>query len=305
MLPDHDKWYIERITPELVQMSSIDGVLYSGKSKYQTIEILENGCFGRCLVLDGKTQSAQADEFIYHQSLVQPIMAAHPNPEKVFIAGGGEGATAREVLKHNTVKRAVMVDLDQEVVEVCQKYLPEYHQGAFEDPRLDLKFDDASAFLRNTDERFDVIVLDLSDPMDGGPAYLLYTLDFYAMVRDRLAPGGLMVTQSGPASLINHKEVFTAINYTLNQVFPSVAPYAAHVQSFGETWGFNIASLGPNPADLTPTEIDTRLTQRGVAPMDFYDGVTNQSIFALPAYLRAGLATETRTITAENPLFIA
>ncbi len=304
MLSDHDKWYIERITPELVQMSSIDGVLYSGKSKYQTVEVLENGCFGRCLVLDGKTQSAQSDEFIYHQSLVQPAMVAHPNPEKVFIAGGGEGATIREVLRHNTVKRAVMVDLDQEVVEVCQKYLPEHHQGAFDDPRLELKFDDASAFLRDTDERFDVIVLDLSDPMDGGPAYLLYTLDFYTMVLDRLAPGGLMVTQSGPASLINQTEVYTAINYTLNQVFPTVAPYSANIQSFGETWGFNIASLGPNPADFTPDEVDARLKQRGIAPMDFYDGVTNQSIFALPAYLRAGIAAETRTITTENPLFI-
>ena len=87
MLSDHDKWYIERITPELVQMSSIDGVLYSGKSKYQTVEVLEIGCFGRCLVLDGKTQSAQSDEFIYHQSLVQPAMVAHPKPENVFIAG--------------------------------------------------------------------------------------------------------------------------------------------------------------------------------------------------------------------------
>ena len=304
MLSDHDKWYIERITPELVQMSSIDGVLYSGKSKYQTVEVLEIGCFGRCLVLDGKTQSAQSDEFIYHQSLVQPAMIAHPKPEKVFIAGGGEGATAREVLRHNTVNKVVMVDLDQEVVEICQKYLPEHHQGAFEDARLTLKFDDASAYLRDTDERFDVIVLDLSDPMDGGPAYLLYTLDFYTMVRDRLAPGGIMVTQSGPASLINHTEVFTAINYTLNQLFPTVAPYSAHIQSFGETWGFNVASLGPNPADLTPDEVDARLKQRGIAPMDFYDGITNQSIFAMPAYLRTGIAAETRTITAENPLFI-
>lgn len=304
MLSDHDKWYIERITPELVQMSSIDGVLYSGKSKYQSVEVLENGCFGRCLVLDGKTQSAQSDEFIYHQSLVQPAMIAHPNPEKVFIAGGGEGATAREVLRHNTVKKVVMVDLDQEVVEICQKYLPQHHQGAFEDARLTLKFDDASAYLRDTEERFDVIVLDLSDPMGGGPAYLLYTLDFYTMVRDRLTPGGLMVTQSGPASLINHTEVFTAINYTLNQLFPTVAPYSAHIQSFGETWGFNVASLGPNPADLTPDEVDACLKQRGIGPMDFYDGITNQSIFALPAYLRAGIAAETRTITAENPLFI-
>ena len=102
-------------------MRRTSGVLYSGKSKYQSIEVLENECFGRCLVLDGKTQSAQLDEFIYHQSLVQPTMVAHPKPEKVFIGGGGEGATAREVLRHNTVKQVTMVDLDQEVVEISQK----------------------------------------------------------------------------------------------------------------------------------------------------------------------------------------
>ena len=170
-------------------MSSVTGVLYSGKSKYQVIEVLENECFGRCLVLDGKTQSAQFDEFIYHQSLVQPTMVAHPKPEKVFIGGGGEGATAREVLRHNTVKQVTMVDLDQEVVEICQKYLPEHHQGAFDDSRLILKFDDAYEYLKNIEEQFDVIVLDLSDPMDNGPSYLLYTIGFYSMIRDRLAPG--------------------------------------------------------------------------------------------------------------------
>ena len=285
-------------------MSSVTGVLYSGKSKYQAIEVLENECFGRCLVLDGKTQSAQFDEFIYHQSLVQPTMVAHPKPEKVFIGGGGEGATAREVLRHNTVKQVTMVDLDQEVVEICQKYLPEHHQGAFDDSRLILKFDDAYEYLKNIEEQFDVIVLDLSDPMDNGPSYLLYTIGFYSMIRDRLAPGGLLVTQSGPASLINYTEVFTAINHTLNQVFPIVAPYSTHVQSFGETWGFNVASLGENPADLTPDEVNDRLSSRGISNMDYYDGVTNQSMFALPAYLRAGIAAEDRIITTENPLFI-
>ena len=285
-------------------MSRTSGVLYSGKSKYQSIEVLENECFGRCLVLDGKTQSAQFDEFIYHQSLVQPTMVAHPKPEKVFIGGGGEGATAREVLRHNTVKQVTMVDLDQEVVEICQKYLPEHHQGAFDDSRLTLKFDDAYKYLQNTEEQFDVIVLDLCDPMDNGPAYLLYTLDFYSMIRDRLTLGGLLVTQSGPASLINHTEVFTAINHTLHQVFSVVAPYSTHVQSFGETWGFNVASLGGNPANLTPEEVNYRLSTRGVSNMDYYDGVTNQSMFALPAYLRAGIAAENRIITTENPLFI-
>ena len=220
MLGDPTKWYIERITPDLVQLSSIKGVVFSGKSKYQTVEVLENGCFGRCLVLDGKTQSSQADEFIYHESLVHPAMLAHPKPETVCIAGGGEGATAREALRHNTVKRAVMIDLDAEVVDLCREYLEGHHQGAFDDPRLDLQINDASAYLQGTPERFDVILLDLPDPMEGGPAYLLYTKSFYEMLKGKLNPGGLLVTQSGPASVINYTEVFTAINRTLREVFP-------------------------------------------------------------------------------------
>ena len=302
--PDNTKWYIERITPDLVQLTSIKGVVFSGKSKYQAVEVLESGCFGRSLVLDGKTQSSQADEFIYHQSLVHPAMLAHPNPRAVCIAGGGEGATAREVLRHNTVERAVMIDLDAEVVDLCRKYLPGHHQGAFDDPRLDLQISDASAYLLGSPELFDVIVLDLPDPLEGGPAYLLYTTDFYRMLRGKLNPGGLLVTQSGPASVINYTEVFTAIHRTLREIFPTVTPYSVHMQSFGETWGFNIASLGPDPAALTPAAVDARLAERGIAPLDFYDGIMHTGLFAIPPYIRAALAAEERIITADNPIFV-
>ena len=304
MLGGPTKWYIERITPDLVQLTSIKGVVFSGRSKYQTVEVIENGCFGRCLVLDGKTQSSQADEFIYHESLVHPIMLAHPRPESVCIAGGGEGATAREALRHNTVKRAVMIDLDQEVVDLCREYLPGHHQGAFDDPRLDLQFNDASVYLQETPETFDVILLDLPDPMEGGPAYLLYTQDFYTMLKGKLNPGGMLVTQSGPASVINYTEVFTAINRTLRDIFPLVTPYSVHMQSFGETWGFNIASLGANPGQLSADDVDQRLAERGIAPLDFYDGAIHGALFALPPYIRAALAAEERRITAENPMFV-
>ena len=140
--------------------------------------------------------------------------------------------------------------------------------------------------------------------MEGGPAYLLYTKTFYEMLRGKLNPGGLLVTQSGPASVINYTEVFTAINRTLRDVFPVVVPYSVHMQSFGETWGFNVASLGPDPSELTAAEVDARLTERGIAPLDFYDGIMHSALFALPPYIRAALAAEERTITAENPLFV-
>ena len=108
---DPDKWLFDKISRDLIQLHSIEEVLYTGRTKFQSAEIIRTGSFGRCLVLDGKIQSSEADEFIYHEALVQPAMITHPSPETVFIAGGGEGATLREVLSHNTVKRAVMLTL--------------------------------------------------------------------------------------------------------------------------------------------------------------------------------------------------
>jgi len=130
------RYYYEHITPSLKLISELTKIHYVGDTKYQHVEILETQPFGRQLVLDGRTQSSEADEFVYHESLVQPGMAAVDNPRTVFIAGGGEGATLREVLSHKSVQRVTMVDLDKEVVDLCKQYLPRHHQGAFDDPRL-------------------------------------------------------------------------------------------------------------------------------------------------------------------------
>ena len=309
MLPDSDEsdrrdWYYEAITPDLRFGSRVTRVIYDGQSRYQRVQVLETGSFGRCLVLDGKTQSAEADEFVYHEALVHPAMVNHPRPEAVGIAGGGEGATAREVLRHNSVKRVTMVDLDREVVELCREHLPAHHQGSFDDPRLQLHFDDARGFMERSTDSFDVLVLDLPDPMEGGPAYQLYTLRFYQLLRSRLNPGGCLVTQSGPAGVLNHSEVFTAIHRTLQQVFPVVAAYSIFMQSFGEPWGFTIASLGPSPLACGADEVDGCLAERGVEGLRFYDGTTHDALFKLPKFLREAQAAETRTITDEHPLFV-
>ena len=132
---ESSKWFFDEINPHLMQLHAIEGTLYSGRTKFQSIEIMKSHSFGKVLVLDGKIQSSEVDEFVYHELLVHPPMLAHPNPEKVFIAGGGEGATLRELLRHPSVKKAVMVDIDADVIKVCKKYLPEYSAGAFADKR--------------------------------------------------------------------------------------------------------------------------------------------------------------------------
>ncbi|MCS7206679.1 MAG: polyamine aminopropyltransferase [Dehalococcoidia bacterium] len=304
MLPGRPKWFLEALTPDLLHGASISRVLFSGRTRYQQVEVLETPAFGRMLVLDGKTQSAEGEEFVYHEALVHPALVAHPRPQWVFIGGGGEGSTAREVLRHATVQQVVMVDVDEEVVHLCRQHLPQHHQGAFDDPRLRLHFADALAFLEQSPACYDVIILDLPDPIEGGTAYLLYTQEFYRLVRSRLNPGGILVTQAGPASIVNYTEVFTAIHRTLSTVFPLTVPYIVPMQSFGEAWGFVLASTGPDPRALTPLAVDTTLAQREVQGLRFYDGTIHPALFALPKYLRQALAEEQRIITKDKPLFV-
>ncbi len=297
------EWVKEYITQDLYQMMAISGRVYSTRTAFQEVEVVDSLPHGRCLLLDGKTQSAEADEFIYHEGLVQPAMVTHPNPTSVFIAGGGEGATLREALTHNTVQRAVMVDLDREVVEVCVRYLPNHHRGAFDDPRTELHHRDAREYLETTRDTYDVIIIDLPDPQEAGPASLLYTRNFYRLLSQRLNPQGVMAVQSEPC-MVGNMEAFSAINNTLRSVFPSVYPYHIMVPSFASDWGFNLASLGPNPLALTPDEVDRRLADRGCSSLRFYDGVTHAGLFALPKHVRTTLANERRVITEDDPLVV-
>jgi spermidine synthase len=296
-------WFQEYLTPGLLQSVAVRETVFSGKTIFQKVEVLDTLSFGRCLILDGKTQSSESDEFIYHEALVHPALVTHPNPVTVFIAGGGEGATLREVLAHNTVKRAVMVDLDREVVEICQRFLPNHHRGAFDDPRVELHFRDARQYLETTSDTYDVIIIDLPDPQEGGPAPLLYTQSFYNVLRQRLNPEGMVAVQSEPC-MAGNLEAFTAISNTLKSVFPRVYPYHAMVPSFSFDWGFNLASLGPNPLGLTAQEVDRRLEERGCTSLRSYDGEAQRGLFTLPKHVREALKHETRVITEDDPLVV-
>ncbi|MCL0091613.1 polyamine aminopropyltransferase [Dehalococcoidales bacterium] len=300
---DPNKWFYDRVSRNLIQLHSLEEILYTGQTKFQSIEIIRSSALGKCLVLDGKIQSSEVDEFIYHEALVQPSMLTHPCPETVFIAGGGEGATLREVLSHNTVKKAVMVDIDEEVIAICQKFLPRFSQGSFEDKRTELYYVDARDYLANAEEKFDIIIIDLPDPIAEGPAYLLYTQEFYQLVRARLTTNGIICVQAGSASwteLLN----FIAVNNTLKSVFPIVCPYQADIPSFGGQWGFCLASLNLNPLLLSATEIDSRISARQLNNLKFYDGLTHQGIFSLPKHLRDELSKPARLITDKEPLYI-
>ncbi len=302
MSKDPDKWFFDRISRDLIQLHSIEEVLYSGRTEFQSIEIIRTGSFGKCLVLDGKIQSSEVDEFIYHEALVQPALISHPCPETVFIAGGGEGATLREVLFHNTVKRAVMIDIDKEVIATCKRFLPEYSQGAFEDERTELHHTDARGYLAKCKETFDIIIIDLTEPIEKGPAYLLYTQEFYRLVRQRLTANGIISVQAGSAAF-TELTCFSSVYNTLKSVFPKVYPYQIDIPSFGGPWGFCLASLNLDLIML-PSEIDKRISARGLKKLKCYDGLTHQAMFSLPKHLQTDLSKPTRLITDSEPLYI-
>ncbi len=300
---DPDKWFYDRISRNLIQLHGIEEVLYTGKTTFQSIEIIRSGSFGKLLVLDSKIQSSEADEFIYHEALVQPAMITHPCPETVFIAGGGEGATLREVLSHSTVKRAVMVDIDEEVISVCQRFLPDYSRGAFEDERAEVHYTDAREYLAEGGQTYDIIIIDLPEPIEEGPAYLLYTKEFYQIVQSRLTANGMICVQAGSAAWME-LENLSAVNNTLKSVFPTVSTYQVDVPSFGGPWGFCLASLNLSPALLSAAEVDSRIADRSLNGLKFYDGLTHQGMFSLPKHLRGELSKPGKLITDSEPLYM-
>ena len=299
--PDKHRCFSDQISPDLTVLHSTKERIYSGRSKFQSVDIINTGSFGICLILDGKIQSSEADEFIYHEALVHPAMLTHPRPERVFIAGGGEGATLREVLAHKTVKKAVMVDIDEEVVKLCRRFLPSWHQKAFDDPRTELHFANARKYLEESSDRFDVIIIDLVDPLEQGPARLLYTREFYQIVKQRLGPAGIMSVQAEPAEWKN-LDNFTAIVNTLRNLFSITRPYQVHVPSFFGLWGFVAASQSLDPTKLAPEEIDARISTRISKKLKSYDGLTHQSIFTIPKHIRQQLAADKRIITDKQPI---
>ncbi len=296
-------WMIEWGSPWSAHMHAIKNVIYKGKSKYQDIMVAEFVELGKALVLDGKTQSALVDEFVYHEALVQPAMILHGSPERVLILGGGEGATAREVLRFDTVKEVVMVDIDEEVIRVAREYLPEWHQGAFDDPRLKLVIMDG---LKYVDEAprgyFDVIIADLADPLEAGPAYKLYTLEYYEKLKGLLRPGGVFVTQatSPTQTTFTHAVIYN----TIRRVFRHAAYYHVYVKSFDGMWGFVLASDDRDPASLTPEYVDKYIEEHVKGENRFYDGVSHLNMFSVPKYIRREIEKVKEIATMDNPVFM-
>ena len=275
-------WHIEWQTPYEFHGHAITKVIAEEKTPYQRALLVELARFGKALILDGKIQSTITDEFIYHEALVHPLLLSINNPEKILILGGGEGATLREVLKHKTIKNVTMVDIDPVVIDFAKKYLQEWHQGAFDNPKSKLVIEDGYKFIKETKEKFDAVVIDLTDPIKDSPSQMLYTKEFYEEVK-RISKWGIVTQATSPSFSL---ETFSIIYNTIKHVFKKVSAGITYVPAFDGLWGFVYASDEVNPAEFSKEEINNRIKERIDGSLRFYDGETHITMFSIPKHIR-------------------
>lgn len=263
-------------------------LLEAGTTAFQRYEVWDTPQFGKLFRLDGCFMTSERDEFFYHENLVHVAAMAHSGPRSALVIGGGDGGSARELLKHRGMERVVVVELDAKVVEIARSYLQSVHQGAFDDPRLELRIGDGLEYARAgaEGERFDLIVLDLTDPV--GPAAALYTETFFAACKALLRPGGGLSLHLGAPHY--QKERLVGVLRNLRAVFGKVEPYFLFIPLYGSLWGMACASDALSPSALEPADLELRLTVRGIGALQYYNGDIHRAQFALPNYLRVLLA---------------
>ncbi|MFQ5463155.1 MAG: fused MFS/spermidine synthase [Phycisphaerae bacterium] len=295
-----DFWVNEYITAWDIYAHGITNVLAHQKTQFQEMYIVATGAYGKALVLDGKWQSCTGDEFLYHEPLVHPAMLLHGHAQRVLILGGGEGATAREVLRWKSVEHVAMVDIDGEVVQACREHLADMHQGAFDDARLEVIIDDALHVLDRAEGSWDVIISDLSDPIDQGPSYKLFTKEYFEKARKALKPDGVFVVQAGPVSPFE-MGMHACLASTVRAVFDNTASYASHVPTYAAPWGFVLASSKAIATAPNADETDATLATKTTGGLRMLDGIALIGLFHTPASLRRKIADETRIYTLADP----
>lgn len=278
---DLDLWLTERETEHLVSKCRIKRTLYQDRSKYQEVAIVESYEYGRMLILDGIIQTSIRDEFIYHEMIAHVPLLMHPKPEKVLVVGGGDGGTVREVLKHPEVKQVHLVEIDEMVIDVSRKYLPEI-AGKLDDPRVEIHVADGIQFVKERKGAFDVILVDSSDPL--GPAEGLFTEAFYGDAATALKKDGLMAIQS--ESPFFTPDLVKAIYQAMSRHFPSVHLYTASVPTYSTApWGFMLASrryLESLAARRSKPALGTR----------YYSPEIHKAAFVLPPFVKELLQSD-------------
>lgn len=256
------------------------------RTPYQTLEVFETRQWGKLFRLDGCYMTSERDEFFYHEAITHTAAIAHAGPTSALVIGGGDGGSTEELLKHPSMRRVVLAELDAEVIRVAREHLPAVHRGAFDDPRVALRIGDGWATVESIAtqqaEKFDLVVLDLTDP--DTPAHRLYTADFFRLVQRVMNPGAALTLHIG--SPLYRPDLVARLLDELSSVFSIVRPLGLYIPLYGAYWGLCCASDSLDPVALDAASAERRLAERGIADLRYYNGDTHQGLFALPNFYR-------------------
>jgi len=278
-----------------IQSFAVTNNLCSEKSEHASLSIFENPTFGKVLAIDGIIQTTEKDEAIYHEMLVHTPLLSHGKVKSVLIIGGGDGGTLREVLRHNGVKKVVLVEVDSRVIDLCKQHMPSLSKGAFEDPRTTLVVNNAFDYLKETKETFDAILCDSTDPT--GAAASLFSSEFYKLSRDHLSSDGIFVSQNG-IPFLQPKEIHKT-HMAQKELFRFATLYIASVPSY--TGGLMTFSWASNKKHMvSEKQLATRL-QQIQGKMVYYTPAVHRAAFSLPQYILDLLEKDAFTATKVEP----
>ncbi len=281
-----DLWIEEKFEDYLGLRLKVEKTLFSGKSAFQQVDVVETRGHGRVLLNDGLIMVSERDEFAYHDMITHVPLFTHPAPKRVLVIGGGDGGTAREVIRHPEVETCVMVEIDAMVVDACKEHIPQT-SSALSDPHIELIIDDGVAYMANAakdDVKFDVIIVDSTDPI--GPATPLFGEGFYRDVFASLSDDGIVVSQ-GESPWYN-KDVQKSLLSVLNNVFDNVWLYNFSNLTYpGGLWSFTFASKRYHPVtDFNPA----RVSKSGL-DFDYYNAGVHLGAFSLPNFVKRDIAS--------------
>lgn len=276
-----DRWIEETFHQHWKVGLKADKVLHEVKTEHQHMVIFKNKTWGTVLMLDGVCQLTTSDEFVYHEMMAHVPLMALDEPERVLVVGGGDGGVMREVLKHPSVEKAVLVEIDRAVIDTAEKYYPEIPAGVFQNPRAEVVIADGLKYVAETDERFDAIIVDSSEPI--GPSAVLHTREFFADCKRALKKHGVLVTQNGlpflfPEHLAGTTRVFASL---FKRVAPMMCTQPCY---FGGPFALNLATDDKDILKLEIKDLAKRARKRGIEELKYWTPAVHTAAFALPAY---------------------
>jgi spermidine synthase len=280
------RWVEETFHPHWRVRLEAARVLHEVKTEHQHLVIFENPTWGTVLMLDGVCQLTTSDEFVYHEMMAHVPLMALARPRRVLVVGGGDGGVLREVLKHPSVEKATLCEIDRAVIDLSLKHYPEIAGGCLDDPRAEVVIADGLRYVAESKEKFDAIIVDSSEPI--GPSAVLHTRAFFADCKRVLKPGGVLITQNGlPFLFPEHLKATSGIFASL---FKAASPYLCTQPCyFGGPFALNWASDDAALLDVSEATLARRAAQRGITAR-YYTPAVHKAAFALPGYVLAAIA---------------